>query len=231
MESIVENGGGDMTFRVNPLKGIYKKENYCHQLGEAEALHGYRRTIVLLLLLSACIYAVSAAFGMGTELLSKEMTSISGGELEAKKQLFLLGRVVLGLLVAIFFLFGSALYFWSFLNLPYQQLVIIQLSVFSVFLLEKLIQIPLFLMMDINAISNPLSLGIVAQYVTDKELIIQFFSKITIFQIWMMTLLCYYLQRLSEQRNKVIVILVVGFFLFYWIFSSLLSFVKNGIFL
>ena len=220
-----------MTFRINPLKGIYNRENYSHQLQKAETFVGYKRSIALLFFLSMCMYAVGAAFGIGSELLSKEMTTMSNGELEAKKQLFFLGRVVIGLFVPAFIIFVGALYYWSFLNLSYQKLVTIQLSVFSVFLLEKALQIPVFLLMDISAASNPFSLGVIAQYITNKELIIQFFSQITIFQVWMITILCYYLQRLSEQRKSKIIALVVCFFLFCWIISGLLSFIKIGIFL
>lgn len=220
-----------MTFRINLLKGIYKRENFSYQLQKAEAFVGYKRIIAFLFFLSMCIYAVGAVFGIGAELLSKEMTTISSGELEAKKQLFFLGRVVTGLVVPAFLIFIGALYYWSFLNLSYQKLVIIQLSVFSIFLLEKILQIPMFLLMDISATSNPFSLGIIVQYITNQELIIQFFSQITIFQVWMITIACYYLQRLSKQSKSTIIVLVVSFFLFCWIISSILSFIKNGIFL
>lgn len=220
-----------MTFRIQPLKGLYKRENYCHQLQEAEALLGYKRYIWLLFFLSMCVYAVSAAFGIGTEMLSKEITTISSSELEAKKQLFLIGRLLVSIAVPSVILFVSSLYYWGFLNLSYRKLVCIQLSVFCIFLIEKVMEIPLLLLLNIDATSNPFSLGIAAQYMTDKEIIIQFFSQITIFQVWMIALTCYYLKRLSEQKMSAIIMVVTSFFLFCWIITSLLSYIKMGIFM
>ncbi|MGM9929547.1 MAG: hypothetical protein ACI35P_16540 [Bacillus sp. (in: firmicutes)] len=220
-----------MTFRIKPLKGLYKRENYCHQLKEAEAVQGYKRYMTLLFFISVCVYAVSAAFGIGTEMLSKEITSISSSEFEAKKQLFFIGRIIVGIAVPCIILLVSALYYWSFLNLSYRKLVSIHFSVFCIFLIEKVVEIPLFLLLNIDATSNPFSLGIVAQYVTSKELIVQFFSQITIFQVWMIATTCYYLKRLSEQKLSSIILLVTSFFLFCWIITSLLEYIKMGIFM
>lgn len=219
-----------MTFRIQPLKGIYRPVNYRYQLHTAEAFTGYKRYAVLLVFLSLCMYAIGAALGIGTESLSKELTSLSYGEYEARKQLFFVGRLLLGLLIPCLFLFLGALYYWSFLDIPYQKLVIIQMTVFCVFLLEKAIQIPMFVLWHIDAISNPFSFGIIAQYITNKEFIIHFFSKITVFQIVMMSITNYYLCQLTDQSKKVVTSIVIFFFVFCWIISSLLSYIKIGFF-
>ena len=219
-----------MIFRVQPLKGIFRPVNYRYQLSEAEAFKGYKRYIAFFFLLSICVYGISAAFGIGTESLSKEMTSLSSEEFETRKQLFFLGRLLLGMIIPAIFLFLSSLYYWSFVIISFQQLVIVQMSVFCVFLLEKIIQIPLFLLLHIDEASNPFSLGVIVQYITNKELIVDFFSQITIFQMLMITIVVHYLNHLTEKSKKVILSIVLGFFIFCWLIASLLSYIKIGVF-
>lgn len=219
-----------MTFRIQPLLGIFRPEKYGYQLKEAEAFRGYKRYIALLFFVSLCTYGVSAGFGIGAESLSKEMTNWTNGELEARKQLFFVGRLLLGMLVPCVFLFLSALYYWCFSNGSYKKHVIIQMTAFSIYLLEQIIQIPMFVLLHIDAISNPLSLGILAQYVTNKEIIILFFSEITIFQISMMIVVIYYLRKLTELTKKQVISIVLLLFVFYWAMSSLFSYIKIGVF-
>ncbi|WP_050613758.1 hypothetical protein [Bacillus testis] len=219
-----------MTFRIQPLKGFFRPGTYGYQLQEAEAASGYKRNIILLFLISVCLYAISAVFGIGTESISKELTALNAGEFEVRKQLFFAGRLLLGLLIPAVYLFVSALYFWTFVNIPYQKLVIIQMTAFCLFLLEKLINIPMFVLMHIDAASNPFSLGIIAQYITHKELIIAFFSEITIFQIGMIGVICYYVLRLTDRSKKEVIPFIVAFFVVCWILSSMFSYIKIGVF-
>lgn len=219
-----------MTFRIQPLLGIFKREKYGYQLKEAEAFKGYKRYIAILFLLSICTYGVSAAFGIGSESLSKEMTNWTNSELEAHKQLFFIGRLLLGLFIPAILIYVSALYFWCFSNVSYKKLVIIQMTVFCIYLVEQMIQIPLFVLLHIDAASNPFSLGVIAQYITNKELIIDFFSEITIFQVGMMLVLVYYLRQITELTKKQIISIVILLFVFYWAISSLFSYIKVGVF-
>ncbi|WP_042352528.1 hypothetical protein [Bacillus massiliigorillae] len=219
-----------MTFRIHPLLGIFRPEKYSYQLKEAEAFRGYKRMIALLFFVSLCTYGVSAGFGIGTESLSKEITNWTNGELEVRKQLFFVGRLLLGLLVPCVFLFLSSLYYWCFSNGSFKKYVIMQMTVFCIYLLEQIIQIPMFVLLHIDATSNPLSLGIAAQYLTNKEIIIHFFSQITIFQIGMMFVVVYYLRKLTELTKKQVISIVILLFVFYWAISSLFSYIKIGVF-
>ncbi|MFS0784379.1 hypothetical protein [Bacillus sp. 1P06AnD] len=219
-----------MTFRIQPLKGFFRPGTYGYQLQEAEAASGYKRNLILLFLISVCIYAISAVFGIGNESLSKELTALSDGEFEVRKQLFFIGRVVLGILIPAVYVMLSALYFWTFVNIPYQKLVIINMTAFCLFLAEKLIEIPMFVLMHIDGASNPFSLGIIAQYITDKELIVHFFSEITIFQAGMIAVICYYILRLTDRSKKAVIPFIIAFFVVCWLLSSLFSYIKIGVF-
>ncbi|MGM9926112.1 MAG: hypothetical protein ACI35R_17845 [Bacillus sp. (in: firmicutes)] len=219
-----------MTFRIQPLQGILRPVKYRYQLKTTEEYKGYKRFIAILFILSLCTYGISAAFGIGTETLSKGMNDWTGGELEARKQLFFVGRLILGLLIPGIFLFLGALYYWCFSSIEYKKLVIVQMTVFSVYLFEQLVQIPMFVLMDIDAVSNPFSLGVIAQYLTNKELIIHFLSEITLFQVGMIAMTIYYLRELTELTKKQVISIVIFFFMILWFLSGLLSYIKISIF-
>ena len=219
-----------MTLKVQPLKGIFKPEDYRTKLQEAEDYSHYKLYILILFVLSIGAYLVSGALGIGTESISKELSSVSGHAFEARKQLFLVGRLLQGILIPCVFLFGSTLYYFAFINGGFRKLVIVQMNVFGVFLIEKIIQIPLFLLLNIDVTSNVFSFGIIAQYMTDNEVMIHFLGEITLFRIGMMVYSYYYLSRIVEVRKKNLLSAIGILFLLYWIFASFMSYIKIGFF-
>ncbi|MGN1401936.1 MAG: hypothetical protein ACI4XL_10575 [Bacillus sp. (in: firmicutes)] len=220
-----------MNFRVQPVKGIFRPSIYHYQLGAAEAVPNFKRYIGLLFFLSVCVYALSAGLGIGSGSISKELTSLSISEFEARKQLFLIGRILLGLFSAAFFLFAVSLYFWAFIEVDYRKIVVVQMSVFCLYLLEKIVEIPLFLLLDVTGISNPLSFGVIAQYLTDYKLVIEIVSNITIFQIAMISITCYYLFRLTSISKVKGILMVFIFYLFTWVIAGLFAMIKIDLFL
>lgn len=218
-----------MTLKVNPIKGILKPNEYCTELQEAEQYSYYRLNLFILLLVSIFVYVLSGAFGIGTESISSELSSINNHAFEARKQLFLIGRLLQGILVPCILIFGSALYYFAFLNGSYRKFVVVQLNVFGIFLIEKIIQFPLFLLLNVDATSDIFSLGIVAQYISSNEILIHFLSELTLFRIGMFVYSYFYLSRIVESRKKTFI--VVGMlFLLYWIFVSFMSYIKIGFF-
>lgn len=219
-----------MIFKLQPLKGIVKPKEYRIQLQDVEEYKHYRLIISLLFLLSVCVYVMSGIFGIGTESLSKELSNVSNQAFEARKQLFLIGRLLQGILIPCVFLFGSALYYFAFLNGDFRKLMIVQINVFGIFLIEKIIQIPLFLLLNIDSASNIFSLGIIAQYMTDNQVIIHFLSEITLFRIAMIGYSYYYLSGIVETSKKTIIITISALFIVFWIFASFMSYIKIGFF-
>lgn len=219
-----------MTLKVNPVKGILKPKEYRIELQEAEDYSRYRLSILFLFLISICVYVLSGTLGIGSESLSKELSSVSNHAFEARKQLFIIGRLLQGILIPCVFIFGTALYYMAFINGSFRKLVTVQLSVFSLFLIEKIIQIPLFLMLNVDGTSDIFSLGIIAQYITQNELMIHFLGQITLFRIGMLAFSYYYLTRIVEVSKKTLITAIGILFLLYWIFASLLSYIKIGFF-
>lgn len=218
-----------MTLKVNPIKGILKPNDYCTELEYAEQYSRYRLTILFLFLISVLTYVTSGVFGIGTESISSELSSISNHAFEARKQLFLIGRLLQGILVPCVFIFGSALYYFAFINGSFHKLIIVQLNVFAIFLLEKIIQLPLFLLLNVDATSDIFSLGIIAQYISDNELMIRFLGELTLFRVAMLGYSYYALSRLVDSRKKMVIAVTI-LFLLYWIFASFMSYIKIGFF-
>ncbi|MBD3109063.1 hypothetical protein IEO70_11900 [Bacillus sp. AGMB 02131] len=219
-----------MNLPVRPLKGIMKPGIYIDQLKLAENCSQYKRYIFILLAISIILYALNAFLGIGTESLSKELI---GAEMEtwiARSQLFLVGSTLSGALVACIFLFLSSIYYWSFLQADYQRIVIAQMSIFILFLVEKALQIPLYIWLDVGDISNILSFGIIAQYISDSQILAHFLSQITLFRVGMLVMSYYYLKELSEVSRRTLLIVIGFLFLFFWIASGLLSYIKIGVF-
>ena len=218
-----------MTLKVNPIKGILKPNEYCAELEDAEQYSRYRLNIFFLFLISVFTYIISGAFGIGTQSISSELSSIGNHAFEARKQLFLIGRLLQGVLVPCVLIFGSALYYFAFINGSFRKIVIDQLNVFSIILIEKIIQLPLFLLLNVDATSDIFSLGIIAQYISNNELLIHFLGELTLFRVAMLAYSYYSLSRLVESRKKVVIAATI-LFLLYWIFASFMSYIKIGFF-
>ena len=220
----------NMNLQIRPLRGIMKPNEYSDQLKLAEGYSRYKLHIFILFAVSILLYAVNSFFGVGTESLSKELISANTEAWLARSQLFLIGSLLAGAVAACIFLFLSSLYYWSFLQVDFQRIVIVQMSIFILFLAEKALQIPMYISMDIGDTSNILSLGIVAQYISDSEIFIHFLSQITLLRIGMFALSYHYLKKLSEISRKTLLIVIAFLFLFYWVGAGLLSHIKIGIF-
>lgn len=219
-----------MILQIRPLKGIVKPHDYSYQLKQAESYRYYTLQISILIAVSLILYAINAFYGIGTESLSKELMGVNNAAWMARSQLFLIGSLLAGAVIACVFLLLSSIYYWSFLHIDFQKVVIVQMSIFILFLAEKALQVPLYLLLDIGETSNILSLGIIAQYVSDSEIIIHLLSQVTLLRIGMIAFSYYYLKELSDISRKSLLMVIAFLFIFYWIAAGLLSYIKIGVF-
>ena len=219
-----------MILQIRPLKGIVKPHDYTYKLKRAESYGHFKLQIIILIAVSIFLYAINTFYGIGTESLSKELTGINNDAWMARSQLFFAGSILAGGVIACVFLFLSSIYYWSFIHIDFQKIVIVQMSIFTLFLVEKALQVPMYLLLDIGDTSNILSLGIIAQYITDSEIIIHLLSQITLLRIGMVAYSYYYLKELTDISRKSLLIVIVFLFAFFWIGAGLLSFIKIGVF-
>lgn len=208
------------------LRGLWEPAIHSYQLKNAESLHGLWKRIIPLILASGLIFGMSAFFGIGSEYLSKKMTDLASEEYEMHKALFVIGQVLWGLVYATLILFIPAVLFWSFTDLEMDKLIAIQAMVLVILLIEHLMMIPLNLVAGLAEISSPFSLGVIGQYITSNEVLLYFLAAITLFKIWTIFVQYKYLRVLSDRGAKLILAVVVGMNIGFWLLSALLSIVQ-----
>ena len=131
-----------MNNRIEVIRGLFNYNYYTYKLRDSEHVPGVWKNAILMILLSGLIFGISSYFGIGSEYLSKKLTSISREEYEMQKLLFMAGQTVLGLFFGFVLIFLPALFFWTLSDLELKKLLAVQLFVMPIFLLEKVIIIP-----------------------------------------------------------------------------------------
>lgn len=215
-----------MFFQVQLWRGLLSPYISAHQLHKAEKYAGIWKKTGLLLVLTFILSSASAYFGIGNEQLSKLIYDTSASEFSTIKALFAVGQVVQAIIVTAMLIFFPALILWIFSDIEYRKLVVMQLYVASIFLIEKVITLPLQFYWGIDHASSPFSLGVIAQYLTDYELVSNFFGEISLFSIWAIILQFKYLRIITTKSARLILLLILSINLFMWIIAALFTYIK-----
>ncbi|MCM3322541.1 hypothetical protein [Cytobacillus kochii] len=215
-----------MSERVPLFRGLKQPQFVAYQLGKEEEVVGLWKPVVWLTLASIIIAGISAFFGIGSEYVSRSLPDLTRSGYEAYQTLFAAGQVTWGLIWILLAIFIPSLFFWTILEVDYRKLLFVQLIITMIFLIEKLVFIPVHLFLGISAESNIFSLGIIAQTFTSIELIIFLLANITLFKVWAIILTYKYYRHISERSPRFIIWTLIGFYLFVAVISSLLSYIK-----
>ncbi|MGE7604876.1 hypothetical protein ACQKL5_20780 [Peribacillus sp. NPDC097675] len=219
-----------MIYQVRLLKGIFEPKRSRYQLQNAEAVTRIGWKLLLLYFLSILVFAVGGYFGIGSESFSKNITEMDAEEFETGKLLVLIGNMVAGIFYPTIYVFLSSLFFWVVADIPYIKTVIVQMILFSLHMLEKILLIPLFVLMDIGNDANPFSLGVVSQYFIRSDYFIHFFSEVTIFQILIISLQYYYLKIYTERSKAFVFSMIILFYIALWFAKAFLAYLQVGVF-
>ncbi|MED3549863.1 hypothetical protein [Cytobacillus praedii] len=215
-----------MVYYVQLFKGLLHPSSFSYQLEKAEEIRGLWKKVVFLILSSILLSAIASYYGVGLDFLAKEIAGIPQQELEAKKVIAGIGKVIWGAGFAVFVLFGWSIILWALMDLPYKKLVVIQLFVLIILLLEKAILLPFNVSLGIGSEFSPFGLGVIARYITSNMIVVYFLSHISIFKIWVIIFQYVCIKRMSEKNPTVIFILIICVNLFFWLISTLLSYLK-----
>ncbi|WP_313800950.1 hypothetical protein [Cytobacillus sp.] len=215
-----------MVYYVHLFKGMLYPSTFSYQMEKAEEIRGLWKKVVFLILISIFLSAIASYYGVGMDFLAKEITGISQQELEAKKLMTSIGKVIWGAGYAAFVLFGWSIILWALMDLQYKKLVVIQLVVLAILLLEKAILLPFHISLGISPEYSPFALGVIARYITSNMIVVYILSHISIFKIWVIIFQYTCIKRMSEKSPKVILILIICVNLFFWLVSTLLSYLK-----
>ena len=219
-----------MIYQVRLLKGIFEPQRSRYQLQNAEAVTRIGWKLILLYFLSILVFAVGGYFGIGSESFSKNITKMDAGEFETGKLLIVIGNMIAGIFYPTIYVFLSSLFFWVVADIPYIKTVIVQMILFSLLMLEKILLIPIFVLMDIGHDANPFSLGVISQYFIRSDYFIHFFSEITIFQILIISLQYYYLKIFTERSKAFVFLMIILFYIALWFVKAFLAYIQVGVF-
>ena len=212
-----------MTYRVHLFRLLFSMEDDLFRIKKAERIEQLWKVNVVLIVAAIAIYFWMAFLGLGTERISGIAVTLSDTAYETSKLWFILGRALYAILFAAFILFFPSLLFYLLTGIPYQKLVIMQQVVLVVMLMERLLWIPLVIFVGLNWQVSPLSLGIIASYITEIPWVILFFGAITLFQLWIIWFQVKYISAFSEMKQYVIAMNVILLHFLGWCLTALIA--------
>lgn len=218
--------GKTMIYQMHVLKGLLRPEVSLYQLQNAEAVKGIGLKLFLLYLLCLISFSASTYFGVGTETYSGAITDLTKEEFETGKLFLLGGRLVSSLLYTTIFIWFAGFIFWLFLEISYIKAVAVQIIVFTIHLVENALTSIVFVLFDLNQVSNPFSFGVISQYLFIDEFWNHFFGAITLFHIAAIAVLYYYLKNLTEKNKFVTFAIILLFYLATWSITALLAYIE-----
>lgn len=218
-----------MVYQVRLLKGIFEPQRSRYQLQNAEAVTRIGWKLLLLYIMSLIVFTAGSYFGIGTDSYSKQITNMSPAEFEAGRLLVVVGNMIAGIMFPTLYLFLASLFFWMVGDISYIKTLIVQMILLVVALMEKVLLIPIFVMMDIGYDANPFSLGVISQYFLRNEYFIHFFSEVTIFQILIMAMQYYYLKTFTERSKSFVLIMIILFYIATWFVKAFLAYLQVGV--
>ena len=198
-------------YDVRLLRGLKEPYLTSQQLMKAEQLAGFWKKGLWLLFITLIVSAVTAYFGIGNELISKELNSLSSTGFEATKILFAAGQVTWSIVAALLIMTVPSLFFWTVSDIEWKKYIVVQYLVVAILLIEKVILIPFTIFIGLPEISNPFSLGMIGQYLTSNDIILQFLAQLSIFKIWAVVLQYKYVKAFSEKSAPQTAFIVIGF--------------------
>ena len=198
-------------YDVRLLRGLKEPYLTSQQLMKAEQIAGFWKKGLGLLFITLIVSALTAYFGIGNELLSKELNNLSSTGFEATKSLFAAGQVTWSIIAIILTMTIPSLFFWTVSDIEWKKYIIVQYLVVTILLIEKVILIPFAIFIGLPDISNPFSLGIIGQYLTSNDIILQFLAQLSIFKIWAVVLQYKYVKAFSEKSALQSSLIVIGF--------------------
>ncbi|MEK3888473.1 hypothetical protein [Bacillus sp. FSL K6-3431] len=215
-----------MIYQIRILKGLFNPIRSFFQLEKAEAIYGLRMKIFWLFLVSALVFAISGWIGVGTHVISPQLVKLTAVQYEGLKSYFVVGRFLLGLLYAGVILYLPPLLFGPLTNTSYSKLVVMQAFVLPILLMEQVTFILLAIGLDLPWYSSPLSLGVIAQYITVKKYIIFLLGCVSIFKLWVIAVQYRGLRMLTTSSPRAIAAMVISFQLVFWSISAFFAYVN-----
>ncbi|UFT98510.1 hypothetical protein KO561_15090 [Radiobacillus kanasensis] len=210
-------------YRIRPIRNLFQPTISLFQLQKAETVTNIAQSYFLTWFLTFLILVTGSYFGIGAESISGLVVSQSSTIFESSKLFFLIGRIVLSFLYPILFVFLGAWFFSLIFRFPYKKAVAIQFSIFILHLVEKGITYVIYVLFDLNQVSNPFSFGVLSQLYIEIPYWNHFFASITLFQIVFIGILYFLLRQIVDKPKLLVFFTVLFFYLVLWSLTALLA--------
>ncbi|MBE3568767.1 MAG: hypothetical protein IMW92_01200 [Bacillales bacterium] len=207
-------------YQVKLWKGVLKTRNVLYELEQAETIRGLGSRVIILLLVSVILSAVSSCLGIGSEDLSHRLVDWSANEFASRKVFFVLGSVFGGILFVLFVLVIPSLLFWGLMEVDFRKALVLQLFVLTILLVEKAILFPIEFLSGVKWYYSPFALGTAIRYLTDHSILIRFFGSISLFQMWALVLQYRFLKRMTDHKPLYIAAVIAGLSIVFWAFTA-----------
>jgi len=216
-----------MMYQLNVFKLLTSLDDHLYRIKEAERINNIKKYLVLFTLGGMFIYVWMGYLGIGSDLILNSRFNFSPEIYESNKFWFIIGRALFGVLYALGVIFLPALIFkWLFSEIQFNKLVTMQLAVFLILLVERLTWIPLVTIFGLDWYTSPLSLGVIASYITSRSWLIYFLGSISLFQVFIIWFQIRFLTRLFEMNKLHIYIAVIFLHFIEWWLVALVTFIS-----
>src|SRR3954469_14391232 len=112
-------------YYVRLLRGLKEPYVTSQQLIKSEQLAGFWKKGLWLLFITLIVSALTAYLGIGNELVSKELNSLSSTQFEAIKSLFAAGQVIWSIAASILIITIPSLFFWSVSDIEWKKYIVV----------------------------------------------------------------------------------------------------------
>jgi hypothetical protein len=215
-------------YQVKLWKGVFKTRNVIYELEQAETIRGLSSRVIILLLVSMILSAVSSCLGIGSEDLSHQLVDWTANEFAARKVFFVLGSIFWGILFVSSVLVIPSLVFWGLMEVDFRKALVLQLFVLTILLVEKGILLPFEFLYGVKWYYSPFALGVLIRYLTNHSIFIHFFGSISLFQFWAIALQYRFLKRMTDHKPLYIAAVIAGVSIVFWSFAAFFTSIHIG---
>ncbi|WP_017187475.1 hypothetical protein [Alkalibacillus haloalkaliphilus] len=210
------------------LYGLIKAPNeQLYRIEKQEVIRGQWKVQLSLIVLTVAVYILMASFGMGTNYLTYYIIEMTEAQFFTAQVWFVMGRVAYAILFALVMLYLISYYFHLLTKIPYKKALLLQQVVLLALIIERLLWVPLFTLYGLDWNGSPLSLGVIASYLTERDWLIAFFGSISVIQVWIVYFQIRYLHSLSTLSRGKVWTIVLSLNIFLWSMVSLMTYLNS----
>lgn len=211
-------------YQLHIMNFLMSMDEQTDRLKNAEKVNHLWKLVSVFIIASMIVYGCIGFVGIGSDLLLDKSLSFTAGVYESSKFWFIIGKILLGFIFAVYILFVPALLFSQITSIQFKKLLTMQLIVLFMLLLERVIWFFLMLTTGLDWYVSPLSFGVIASLLTSKSWLIVVFGTISLFQLWVMWFQAKFIIKCLDNEGKVFIwMTVILLHLVEWVIVALLT--------